>query len=104
MKKKLLIFLTVLLASINTANARPFQDSLLDLVDIAIYRPLGLVSTVAGTGIFIGISPFTALTAISPPHNAFGRAATILIVTPAKFTFDRPLGVYYPDDDGEYRL
>ena len=103
MKKHILILITALLASINTANAKPFQASLLDVVDILIYRPAGLATTIAGTGLFIGISPLTALTSISPPHDAFNRAAAILIVTPAKFTFDRPLGVYYPDADGEYR-
>ncbi len=74
-----------------------------DFCDIVFYRPFGLIATVAGTAIFVAISPLTALADISPPHDAFEIAEESLILTPAKFTFDRPLGVIFPDEDGEYR-
>jgi hypothetical protein len=71
--------------------------------DIVLYRPLGLIATLAGTALFAATSPLTALAYISPPHDAFDIAADMFIYTPAKFTFDRPLGVITPDEDGEYR-
>lgn len=86
-----------------SANAAETMDAGTNIIDIIIYRPIGFVATVAGAGLFIGISPLTAFAAISPPHDAFERAAKILVLAPAKFTFDRPMGVYSPDPDGNYR-
>lgn len=103
MANKIRICLLLLIASINTAQARDQQPQAVYLVDIMIYRPLGLIATVVGSAVFVGISPLTALTSISPPHDAFEKTAQLLIVNPAKYTFDRPLGVYYADPDGEYR-
>jgi hypothetical protein len=103
MKNKLLMCLLMFaLTPAAQAQVRPLPRGV-ELVDIVIYRPLGLTTTLVGTAFFIGISPLTALTAISPPHDAFQKAADLLIFKPAKFTFDRPLGVYYADPDGEYR-
>jgi hypothetical protein len=103
MNHKILILVIILFSSINTAQAKDQQPQAIYLVDIMIYRPMGLIATITGSALFVGISPLTALTSISPPHDAFEKAANLLIVQPAKFTFDRPLGVYFPDDDGEYR-
>jgi len=61
-------------------------------MDLLIYRPLGLLSTIVGTAVFIGVSPFTALATIPEPHNAFHKTANIFIVAPANYTFSRPLG------------
>jgi hypothetical protein len=61
-------------------------------VDLLIYRPLGLLTTIVGTAVFIGVSPFTALASIPEPHNAFHKTANIFIVAPANYTFSRPLG------------
>lgn len=110
MKTKFLIFL-LLFASISAAGAADSavkamdvpQPTGIDIVDIMIYRPLGLITTVVGSALYIGISPLTALTAYSPPHDAFEKAAEFLIFKPARFTFNRPLGVYYADPDGRYR-
>ena len=55
-------------------------------VDGFVVRPIGLVSTVLGTGAWIVTLPFSAL-----GGNA-GEAARELIVRPARFTFARPLG------------
>ncbi|MGR9085983.1 MAG: hypothetical protein ACU841_02790 [Gammaproteobacteria bacterium] len=103
MNVKILIFL-LMMSSVNTAAAieSPYVSGGY-IVDIMIYRPLGLVTTVVGTALYIGISPLTALAAISPPHDAFAKAADVLIMKPAGFTFNRPLGVYYVDADGRYR-
>jgi len=91
-----------LLISINTAHAREAPE-MTDIIDVLLFRPVGLVVTLAGTVTLVATSPFTAFASISPPHDAFERMTGLLIVGPAKFTFDRPLGVYYPDEDGEYR-
>jgi len=58
------------------------------VVDILLVRPLGIVSTVAGTAVFI----------VSLPFSAIGRnikaSAKKLVLEPAKFTFARPLGKF----------
>ena len=56
--------------------------------DLLLVRPLGLVSTVAGTGIFILSLPFTLIS------GSVGTAADKLVADPAVFTFDRPLGEF----------
>ncbi|MAA74296.1 MAG: multidrug transporter [Salinisphaeraceae bacterium] len=57
-------------------------------MDVLLVRPLSLVATVAGTGLFI----------ISLPFSALGRntdeAAEQLILRPGKYTFVRPLGEF----------
>lgn len=72
-------------------------------VEILFARPLGLVATIAGIGVFTGISPLTALASIPEPHDAFVKTADALIFAPAWFTFQRPLGVYCFDPRGLYR-
>lgn len=72
---------------------RPFKaDPAFTLLDILIYRPIGLAATLAGVGIFLGISPLTALASVPRPHDAFPQAFDILVNTPAAYTFVRPLG------------
>ena len=61
-------------------------------VEVVFLRPLGLVTTVVGTGLFIGLSPFTAFASFAPPHDAFKWMGDGLIVRPARYTFKRPLG------------
>lgn len=72
------------------------------MAEVLLLRPLGVAATIAGTAFFVVTSPITALADISPPHDAFKKMADVFIVSPAKFTFDRPMGVYYPDAEGEY--
>ena len=60
--------------------------------DVLFYRPVGLIATVIGTGVYIGISPLTALASIPPPHDAFVKTGKILILSPAVYTFVRPIG------------
>lgn len=54
--------------------------------DAVVVRPLGLVSLVAGFGLFLVSSPFSAL------GGNIGEAWGTLVTAPAKFTFVRPLG------------
>lgn len=55
-------------------------------LDLLLVRPLGLVSTVAGTGVFILSLPFTWL------GGNVDDAARVLVADPGKYTFVRPLG------------
>lgn len=54
--------------------------------DVLITRPLGLVATAVGAGVFIVGLPFTI------PTRSVGVAADKLIVDPLRFTFRRPVG------------
>lgn len=55
-------------------------------VDLLLVRPLGLVATVVGTGLFVASLPFSLLGMNT--DEAFVR----LVGQPAEFTFLRPLG------------
>lgn len=56
------------------------------LLDIFVYRPLGFIATGIGTGAFIIASPFSAM------GGNFKESFDAMVVTPAKFTFKRPIG------------
>jgi hypothetical protein len=76
------------------------------MLDVLFYRPVGLIATVIGTGVYIGISPLTALASIPEPHDAFVKTGKILILSPANYTFVRPLGdrsFPYKLSQGKYR-
>jgi hypothetical protein len=62
------------------------------LLDVLLYRPVGLVVTVIGTAMFVGVSPLTALASIPEPHDAFAKVGKILILAPGAYTFVRPIG------------
>lgn len=55
-------------------------------VDVLLVRPLGLVATVLGAGIFVVSLPFSAI------GGNVGEAGQALVVDPARMTFIRPLG------------
>ena len=54
--------------------------------DLFVIRPLGIVTSVLGTAVFIVSLPFSAL------GGNTNIACQKLVVDPAKFTFKRPLG------------
>jgi hypothetical protein len=54
--------------------------------DIALARPLGAMATVAGLAIFVVSAPFSVLGGNSQ------EAWNSLVVSPADYTFNRPLG------------
>jgi hypothetical protein len=56
------------------------------LVDAVVMRPLGLVGTVIGAVLTVATLPFTL------PSGSAGDAAQAMIVEPAEYTFNRPLG------------
>ena len=55
-------------------------------VDLIVVRPLGLVATLGGSVVFLVSLPFSALGGNSED------AMESLVVSPATFTFKRPLG------------
>lgn len=56
--------------------------------DLVVVRPVSLVATVLGTGLFVLSLPLSLIQG-EPPSDP----AQKLVIEPAKFTFDRPLGV-----------
>ncbi|OQK17109.1 hypothetical protein AU255_04200 [Methyloprofundus sedimenti] len=110
MKKYLLLSLLVCFFITQQVQAKAYQASdstvksskynpVFVPFDLLIFRPIGLAATVAGTALFIAMSPITALSSIAPPHDAFGRVADVFIVVPATYTFLRPMGqVLCPGD------
>lgn len=56
-------------------------------VDFVLVRPLGLVATILGTGLFIAQLPFDVVM-----KDGAAVPAQKLVVDPAAFTFRRPLG------------
>lgn len=65
------------------------------LVDAVVMRPLGLAATVLGAAVTLVTLPFTLAT------GSADEAARYMIVEPAEYTFDRPLGEF--DRCGEDR-
>jgi hypothetical protein len=64
----------------------PEVNSSVAFADAVIARPVGLVTTIAGIGIFLVTLPMTA------PSGDAGGAAWNLIGKPGGWTFDRSLG------------
>ena len=62
------------------------------LLDVLLYRPVGLVATIAGTSAFVAISPLLGLASIPEPHDAFQKTAGILVFAPGAYTFVRSIG------------
>ncbi len=56
------------------------------IVDVVLARPLGLAVTIVGGALFVVSLPFSAM------GKNTGAAYEKLLKTPAKFTFQRPLG------------
>jgi len=63
------------------------------VVDVVVMRPLGLVATVVGTVLTVVALPFTI------PSGSVEASARELIVKPAEYTFQRPLGDFSGNAD-----
>jgi hypothetical protein len=61
--------------------------------DLVLVRPVGVVSMVVGSALFVGTLPFS----VWGGKKDIGRTADKLVVEPTLFTFDRPVGEF---DDG----
>lgn len=90
MRKSLVAMAMAVWASMpGFANAAAVNDrpSGLEMAaDVLLARPLLLVSTVVGTGLFVVSLPFSAL------GGNVGEAGSTLVATPFKATFVRCLG------------
>jgi len=80
----LIPFATESLAQDNSAQTEYSAGKM--MADILLVRPVGIIATVFGSAVFIVALPFSLL--------GGNTEATYknLVVSPAKFTFQRPLG------------
>lgn len=94
MKKISLIIMLTLICFAPIAHSEGVEqsDPGFVILDVLVYRPLGVAVTVLGTSLFIAMSPLTALASIPEPHDAFEKTSRVLVLTPATDTFVRPLG------------
>ncbi len=84
----LTLTLSTITGSVIAAEETPQKEVSAEMmtIDLLLVRPLGIVATVLGGGVFIVSLPFTALGGnVEGAYNA-------LLSDPAKFTFVRPLG------------
>src|SRR5438445_13052551 len=90
MKKTLITALCVL--AICSASVTPCyadNDKALKVItDVAVLRPAGLLATAVGSVFFVVSLPFSAST------HSIKETAHTLVISPAKATFQRPLGNY----------
>lgn len=99
------VILLSIMSCFTAAHARSIEenDPGFVILDVLLYRPLGVVATLVGTAVFIGLTPLTALASIPEPHDAFEKTSAILILGPGTYTFVRPLGnrdcPYYMSSD-----
>lgn len=63
-------------------------------VDAVVVRPLGLLATVVGAALTVVALPFTI------PSGSVESSARELILRPAAYTFNRPLGDFSDSDEG----
>ena len=96
MRKTILSLMTAAVMTVcsSSVSADAYRDSIDDTpsagamaFDLALVRPLGLAATVLGAGLFVVQLPLSLIQG-KPPSDP----ARKLIVEPAKFTFQRPLG------------
>ena len=96
LKKSLVLFLVLAFISVSLPAGVFAEDPLIGdeittenmVADAIIVRPLGVVATILGAGFFIISLPFSAL------GGNVKEAGKKLVVAPAKFTFQRPLGEF----------
>ncbi len=86
---------TVSAQATSAPTSSPYNDSLdtspsagAMAFDLVVVRPVSLVATVLGSGLFVLYLPL-ALIQNEPPS----AAADKLVAEPARYTFERPLGV-----------
>lgn len=85
-------------ATSTPAFASPEQDPLVVAADALVVRPALLVTTVAGSAVFLVALPFAAIS------KSVKSSARSLVVAPAAATFTRALGDFdYGRDSWEMR-
>jgi len=102
MKKvsSLVLLLSAAAASPGFAQTQqPVESDGYDVMMDIILRPIGIVGTIVGAGLFVGLSPVTALAEIPSPHDAFEKLGNTIVCKPFKWTFERPVGDYKYNGD-----
>lgn len=84
MKKLIVVLIAFIMVCTSTTAFA--ADELLVMSDIFIVKPLGVVSLVAGTAMYIVSLPIALFTRSEP------ETKRIFLEEPYKFTFNRPLG------------
>jgi PhoPQ-activated pathogenicity-related protein len=85
-----LMFAATPLAATAENNDTVTGDKAADMVmDLVVVRPLGLAATVIGTVLTVVALPFTI------PSGSVESSARELMVSPAEYTFNRPLGEFH---------
>ena len=95
-KRPMVVILIVVFATVSFAANSIAQGDMTGseitteemVVDALVVRPLGIVATILGAGLFVISLPFSLL------GRNVGEAGSKLVVDPAKFTFVRPLGEF----------
>jgi hypothetical protein len=81
-----LCVIALLAGSMAPAQATEDNSSLAVAVDAVIARPACFVATIVGSALFVVSLP------VAIPSKSVKKVAEVLVVTPAKATFTRPLG------------
>lgn len=82
----LAIFLTTSTAALAAAQMSDEPSATAIAADVVIIRPLGIISLVMGSALFVVSLPFTI------PAQGVKMTAQKLVVEPFHFTFTRPIG------------
>jgi len=86
----LLLIATAPMASANaSSDGKELGDDISIIIDLVLFRPIGLVTTIGGTVAYVASLP------ISLPTQSAGKTFNALVVGPARYTFIRPLGDEY---------
>ena len=87
MKRKTLTLLCAGLMAVTNLNVCMAQDDTTSTAaDVLVERPLSFVATLVGSVLFVVSLPFAAAS------GSVHQAADTLVVKPAEFTFQRPIG------------
>lgn len=92
LKRSLIVGVVVLVmtgsASVSWSR-QPEGARVQDIVDLVVLRPVGIIATLAGTGLFVVTLPFTI------PTHSVDKSVQRFVVAPFNYTFSRP----FPDKD-----
>jgi hypothetical protein len=78
--------LAILMSGLNSSSAASHYDPALVVADTVIVRPLCFAATIIGSVFFVVSLPVAATS------GSVHTAADVLVVSPARATFTRPLG------------
>ena len=74
------------MAGTTSAQAEVSNDPAMVVVDAVVVRPLCFVATIVGSAFFVVSLPVAATS------KSIKRTAHVLVVSPARATFTRPMG------------